>query len=76
MCVQEGCLRLPPKYLASHRRAHSPLPPWCVDLLQEVLELLSESGRQAAQRQPSRLVEKIRVRAASAAYASFPSILG
>ena len=22
-----GCIRLPPKYLTSHRRAHSPLPP-------------------------------------------------
>ena len=45
-------------------------------LLQEVLELLPESGRQAALRQPSRLMEKIRVRAASTASASFPSILG
>ena len=45
-------------------------------LLQEVLELLPESGRQAALRQPSRLVDKIRLRAASTASASSPSILG
>ena len=45
-------------------------------LLQEVLELLPESGRQAALRLPSRLMDKIRVRAASTASASFPSILG
>ena len=45
-------------------------------LLQEVLELLPESGRQAALRLPSRLVDKIRVRAASTASASFLSILG
>ena len=45
-------------------------------LLQEVLELLPESGRQAALRLPLRLVDKIRVRAASTASARFPSILG
>ena len=45
-------------------------------LLQEVLELLPESGRQAALRLPSRLMDKIRVSAASTASASFPSILG
>jgi len=45
-------------------------------LLQEVLELLPESGRQAAMKLPSRRVDKIRVRAASTASDSFPSILG
>jgi len=45
-------------------------------LLQEVRELLPESGRQAALRLPSRLMDKIRVRAASIRFASFPSILG
>ena len=45
-------------------------------LLQEVLELLPESGRQAALRLPSRLVDKIRMLAASTVSSSFPSILG
>ena len=45
-------------------------------LMQVVLELLPESGRQAALRLPSRLLHKIRVSAASTASASFPSILG
>jgi nucleoside recognition membrane protein YjiH len=45
-------------------------------LLQEVLELLPESGRQAALRLPWKLMDKIRVRAASTAAASFPSMLG
>ena len=45
-------------------------------LLQEVLALLPESGRKAALRLPSRLMDKIRVRATSTACASFPSILG
>ena len=47
-----------------------------IRLLQEVLELLAESGRQAALRLPSRLVDQIRVRAASTASDSFPSNLG
>ena len=75
MCVQEGVS-------ASHRNTWYVSPQSTqstaamMRLLQEVLELLPESGRQAAQRLPWRLMDKIRVRAASTASASFPSILG
>ena len=75
MCVQEGAS-------ASHRNTCRVSPQSTrstaarMRLLQEVLELLPESGRQAALRLPSRLEDTIRVRAASTASASFPSILG
>jgi len=74
MCVQEGAS-------ASHRNTCRVSPQSiqstaAIMRLQEVLELLPESGRQAALRLPSRLVDKNRVRAASTASASFPSILG
>ena len=74
MCVQEGASASPEIPNVSPQSTQSTAA--MMRLLQEVLELLPESGRQAALRLPSRLVDKIRVRAASTASASFPSILG
>ena len=74
MCVQEGASASTEIPDVSPQSTQSTAA--MMRLLQEVLELLPESGRQAALRLPSKLVDKIRVRATSTASASFPCILG